>query len=215
MTLTTHRNRSQFLKGPARYIITKATDPPRTVGPASIMLQKRSRHTSTTDTCAGPSGRALYGVGLLPLACWDCGSESYRGMSVMIVACCQVEVSATGWSLLQGTSTESVASLCVIWKPPVWVSPGPVGVSRAKIKQTYVCNFFNFLRRHLRQISCRSSVTTMKKSWPFIPGMESFLQRPLGGVAIFCVISRTVRQLGNVVLTNRSLSFNTEFDSIP
>jgi hypothetical protein len=26
----------------------------------------------------GPSGRAVYGVGLQPLACLDCGFESYR-----------------------------------------------------------------------------------------------------------------------------------------
>jgi hypothetical protein len=28
---------------------------------------------------AGPSGRAVWGVGLRPLACWDCGFESQRG----------------------------------------------------------------------------------------------------------------------------------------
>ena len=27
----------------------------------------------------GPSGRAVYGVSLLPLACLDCGFESHRG----------------------------------------------------------------------------------------------------------------------------------------
>jgi len=74
---------------------------------------------------AGPGGRAVYGVDLQPLACWDCGFESHRGMnvcceccvlsgrglcdglitrpeesygrlSIVSVACCQVEVSATG-----------------------------------------------------------------------------------------------------------------------
>ena len=29
---------------------------------------------------AGPSGRAVYGVGLRPLACRDCGFESHRGV---------------------------------------------------------------------------------------------------------------------------------------
>ena len=46
----------------------------------------------------GPSGRAVYGVGLRPLACLNCGFESYRGhgcLSVVSVVCCQVEVSAT------------------------------------------------------------------------------------------------------------------------
>ena len=47
---------------------------------------------------ADPSGPAVYGVGLRPLACWDCGFESHRGhgyRSVVSVVCCQVEVSAT------------------------------------------------------------------------------------------------------------------------
>ena len=48
---------------------------------------------------AGPSGRAVLGVGLRPLARRDCGFESHRGngcLSVVGVVCCQVEVSATG-----------------------------------------------------------------------------------------------------------------------
>jgi hypothetical protein len=47
---------------------------------------------------ADPSGRAVFGVGLRPLACWDCGFESHRGhvcLSVVSVVCCQVEVCAT------------------------------------------------------------------------------------------------------------------------
>ena len=47
---------------------------------------------------ASPSGRAVYGVGLWPLACCDHGFESHRGhgfLSVECVVCCQVEVSAT------------------------------------------------------------------------------------------------------------------------
>ena len=53
---------------------------------------------------AGPSGRAVQGVGLRPLACWGRGFESHRGhgcLSVVSVVCCQVEVSATSWPLFQ------------------------------------------------------------------------------------------------------------------
>jgi len=32
------------------------------------------------------------------------------------VVCCQVEVSATRWSLVQRSPTDCGASLCVIWK---------------------------------------------------------------------------------------------------
>jgi len=59
----------------------------------------------------------LYGVGLRPLACWDCGFESRRWhgcLSVVSVVCCQVEFPATGWSLVQRSPTDCGASLCVI-----------------------------------------------------------------------------------------------------
>jgi hypothetical protein len=48
-------------------------------------------------------------VGLRPLAYWDCGFESRRGhgcLFLVSVVCCQVEVSATGWSLVQRSPTE-------------------------------------------------------------------------------------------------------------
>ena len=66
---------------------------------------------------ARPSGRAAQAVGLRPLACWDCGFESHREhgcLSVVSVVCCQVEVSATSWSLVQRSPTECGVSLCVI-----------------------------------------------------------------------------------------------------
>jgi hypothetical protein len=46
---------------------------------------------------------------LRPLACWDCGFESRLGhvcLSLVSVVCCQVEVSETGWSLVQRSPTE-------------------------------------------------------------------------------------------------------------
>jgi len=57
-----------------------------------------------------PSGRR-------PLTCWDHGFESHRGhgyLSVVSVVCCQVEVSATTWSLVQRSPTDCAASSCVI-----------------------------------------------------------------------------------------------------
>ena len=53
---------------------------------------------------ASPSGRAVYDVGLRPVAYWDCGFGSrrgYRRLRVVSVVCCQVEVSAMGRSLVQ------------------------------------------------------------------------------------------------------------------
>jgi len=43
------------------------------------------------SSLADPSCRAVWGVGLLPLACWDCGFESRRGhrcSSLVFVPCC-------------------------------------------------------------------------------------------------------------------------------
>jgi hypothetical protein len=45
-------------------------------------------------------------------------------LSVVIVVCCQVEVSATSWSLIQRSATECVVSLCVIQKPRDWATEG-------------------------------------------------------------------------------------------
>jgi hypothetical protein len=68
---------------------------------------------------AGPSGRAVSGVGLRPLACWDCGFESHRGHGCYVVSvmCCQVEVCAKDWSLVQRSPTDCGASFFVIEKP--------------------------------------------------------------------------------------------------
>jgi hypothetical protein len=50
-----------------------------------------------------------------PLACWDCGFEFHWGhgcLSVVSVVCWQVEVSASGWSLVQRSPTECSVSEC-------------------------------------------------------------------------------------------------------
>ena len=50
-----------------------------------------------------------------PLACWDCGFESRREhgyLSVVSGVCCQVEVSASGCSLVLRIPTECGVSEC-------------------------------------------------------------------------------------------------------
>jgi len=57
---------------------------------------------------AGPRGRAVLSVGLWPLACWDYRFEYRRGhvrLSLVKILCCQVDISATGWFLVQGSPT--------------------------------------------------------------------------------------------------------------
>ena len=59
----------------------------------------------------GPGGRAVQGVSLRPLACWDGGLESCRGheyLSLVSVVCYKVEVPMTGRSLVQRNPTKSV-----------------------------------------------------------------------------------------------------------
>jgi len=66
-----------------------------------------------SDTFYDPRGRAVYVVGLRPLACWYCGFEPCRDHwcpSLLFVVCCQVEISVSGWSLDQRSPTECVVS---------------------------------------------------------------------------------------------------------
>jgi len=48
--------------------------------------------------------------------------------------CCQVEVSATSWSLVQRSPTDRSVSLCVIKKPREWGGPGPLGATSPNTK---------------------------------------------------------------------------------
>jgi hypothetical protein len=56
---------------------------------------------------------------LRSLAYWDCGFESHRGHGCLSLVSVvrQVEVSATGWSLVQRSPTECGVSKSVIVKP--------------------------------------------------------------------------------------------------
>ena len=50
--------------------------------------------------------------------------------------CCQVEVSATSWSLIQRSPTDCSALLCVIQKPCEWGGPAPLGAVASKTNAT-------------------------------------------------------------------------------
>jgi hypothetical protein len=59
--------------------------------------------------------RAVLGVSLRPLVCWDCRFESRLGhavVSLVTVVYCQVELSASSWSLVQRSSSECRVSEC-------------------------------------------------------------------------------------------------------
>jgi hypothetical protein len=59
-----------------------------------------------SGTYAGPSGRAVLGIGQRPLACCDRGFESYRGHGCLSVVC----VVLSGRSLCDGLVTRSEES---------------------------------------------------------------------------------------------------------
>jgi len=64
---------------------------------------------------AVPNGRAICGVGMRQFACWDYGFESrweQRYLLLLRIVYCQVEVSAMGRSLVQGSPTVCVC-VCV------------------------------------------------------------------------------------------------------
>ena len=83
----------EWISGPwQRYIVTYR------------QTQQVKQIQCTISFLAHPSVRAVYGVGLRPLTSWGCGFESRRGnvcLSLVSVVCCQIQDSASGWSLVQ------------------------------------------------------------------------------------------------------------------
>ena len=85
-------------------------------------------------------------MSLRPLAWWDCGFESRweQGyLSVVSVVCCRVEVSVTGWSLLQTSPTQCGVSECD-HEASIMTTPCPSRDCCAKVneKVTSSCHVF-------------------------------------------------------------------------
>jgi hypothetical protein len=96
---------------------------------------------------------------LRSLACWDRGFESHRRrgcLSVVSVVCCQVEVTATNWSLIQRSPTDCDVSLCVIKNLVNEEAMARVGPQRLKNKQTNK-HPAKYWRGHLIIVSSPSS----------------------------------------------------------
>jgi hypothetical protein len=123
------------------------------------------------NSFADPSSRPVYGVRLRPLACCDRGFKSHwrHGcLFVVSVVCCQVEVSATDWSLVQRSPTDCGASLCVIKKSckqggyspargmqntnPQWVV-APVEKNKAQFLYSLTIRMLHYNRRHVSSIN--------------------------------------------------------------
>jgi len=84
-----------------------------------------------------------------PLACWNCGFESRREhgcLSFVSVVCCQVEVSASGCSLVQRIPTECGVSECdreaSIMRSP-WPTSGCCATEGGLVYNTVCTNEYN------------------------------------------------------------------------
>ena len=62
---------------------------------------------------------------------------AWKFVCCVCVVCCQVEVSATSWSLVQRNPTDCGASLCVILNPQEWGGHEPRWVAAPQQKRTH------------------------------------------------------------------------------
>jgi len=63
---------------------------------------------------------AISGVGLRPLGCWECRLKFRQShVCLSLAVCCQVEVSASSWSLVQeGPTGCGVSIILRVWMCP-------------------------------------------------------------------------------------------------
>jgi hypothetical protein len=76
---------------------------------ACFQVQVSASGWSLIQSSPTERSHMIHGVGLQPLACWDCEFESHKGhgcLSLVSVVCFHVEASALGWSLIQSSPTE-------------------------------------------------------------------------------------------------------------
>jgi hypothetical protein len=88
--------------------------------PSTSRIRRTVTHETTALSqlllsSADNGARAVQGVSLRPLACCQCGFECCREqecLSLVNVVCCQIEVSGSGWSLVQRSPTICGVSVC-------------------------------------------------------------------------------------------------------
>jgi hypothetical protein len=136
------------------------------------------------------------GVGLRPLAYWDCGFESRREhgcLSVVSVVCCQVEVSASGWSLVQRSPTECDVSKKCDREASIMRRPRPPRGCRAIGEKILFKSVYEFITKTIFVIS----VMTVKHQgrWPLCPAAWNLvnLRTPSSETAIKCVVKQTTQ----------------------
>jgi len=86
----------------------------------------------TESRSQSPHGLRRRSAAARLLRLWVRIQPGHGCFSAVTVVCCQVEVSATNWSLVQRSPTDYDASLCVIKKPQEWGDHG----SQRHLKKT-------------------------------------------------------------------------------
>ena len=87
-------------------------------------------------------------------------------MSVVNVVCCQIEVSATSWSLVHRIPKDCGASLCVIEKPREWGGPWPTGAKgKKKARCGRKCSWLNLRSTSVRDLQGMTKPCKISK-WP-------------------------------------------------
>ena len=95
-------------------------------------------------------------VGQQSLACWNCGFNSRRWhgcLCLVRVVCCQVEVSATRWSLVQRSPTECGVSECH-HKNSIMRRPRPTSACCAMKKKLNAISLVSYLCHLHSYASC-------------------------------------------------------------
>jgi len=166
---------------------------PRTVsvGDTGISAMKILLCWYTCDrTKPAPSDRAVYSVCLSPLALWDCGFESLRRcgcLSVMSIVSCQVQVFATGYSLVQRSPTKYGVSVLYLETSTIKGPRTIMGVQPWKIRIPPASWMFV-----MRVVSCQVEVSAT--GW-------SLVQRSLTkcGVSVLYLETSTMRRPGKIM----------------
>jgi hypothetical protein len=125
------------------YIITKKTITLHFAYVFTDRSKKIEIYENKNTFCSGVMCRSRWPRGLRLWSAGDCGFESQRGcMFLLSVVCCQVEVSATGWSLVQRNPTACGVSeydreASIMGRPwPPWGLLGHGKESRILFKRT-------------------------------------------------------------------------------
>jgi hypothetical protein len=112
---------------------------------------------------ADSGGPTFYGIGLLPLACWDCGFEFHREfgcLSLMNTLFCPVEISMASRSPIQRSSTECMSQTVVRcnnnrvhiqWEGRKWIR------LRKKWRKSNVLNAAQNLPQ-IRNVVCKKTI---------------------------------------------------------